>query len=367
MWTTEAVGVNVLIVISPLHAAELAGMASREGSGPLGAAQFPPQAGTRWHVELDGDRLLWAAVDPFDPNFSPSAITSFDGALDLFILVKDSDDVLRFAQRFGVLGICEHGLPSGFNRGCPDCRTRLSIVGPCVPRQCEVRRRAKESGRQPWVRCGAHTSVLVDYEPTEHGPKRIERKNRIRDCWLRYVHHEPVQGWLTLAQLATSTVSVAAAVHQNSQEEPEGWEILWRMLRTYAYAVADAGWYEKPPFTQEEGRRLVGASVGWWLDIAGVRPIFWWDALGAHVEFWGGTFGALGLQLVRAVGRAGAISVCSACGATYVRPNRRAQKGRRNYCPSCGDKAGNRLRQDVYRSKRKRRAAEERLEDGQEG
>ena len=162
-----------------------------------------------------------------------------------------------------------------------------------------------------------------------------------------------VAGWLRLAKIAESTVSVAAAVHQEATGEPDGWEHLWTTLRTYSYSTGDPGFYRKPPFSPAEGRKLVDSAVGRWLNLSGVRPIFLWDEVGPRVQFWGGTFAVLGLQLVRAVSLAGAVSICSACGTTYVRAKRRAQAGRRNYCSSCGDRAGNRLRQDTHRSKRR--------------
>ncbi len=91
----------------------------------------------------------------------------------------------------------------------------------------------------------------------------------------------------------------------------------------------------------------------WWLDVSGVRPLFWWTEEGTHVEFWGGAFAALGLQLMRAVGKTRSLHQCSGCGELYARPNRKAQTGRRNFCPSCGEREANRLRQERYRMRKK--------------
>jgi hypothetical protein len=104
-------------VISPLLDAQLAGMTSANGSA-LGVSQFTPQHGMRGHARLDGDRLLSEPTDPFAVENPAPNVETFDGALDRFVAIRDADDVLRFARRFGVLNLCEHGLPHGIDHGC---------------------------------------------------------------------------------------------------------------------------------------------------------------------------------------------------------------------------------------------------------
>jgi len=106
-----------------------------------------------------------------------------------------------------------------------------------------------------------------------------------------------------------------------------------------------------PEYTPEEGRLLVSTAVEWWLDIGNVRPLFLWADGAPRIEFYGGTWGALGLQLSRAVAQGGAVCVCSGCGSAYVRSGRAPQSGRSNYCPGCGPRVANRLRQRTYHAR----------------
>lgn len=60
------------------------------------------------HINLAGNALYWYD-DPMDDYKRDKANDT--GALNAFIKVKTTDDVLRFARRYGPLGLCKHGLP----------------------------------------------------------------------------------------------------------------------------------------------------------------------------------------------------------------------------------------------------------------
>jgi len=66
-------------------------------------------------------------------------MASDQGALDAFVRIKNSDDILRFARLYGPLGLCEHGKPpwhrseDGQRHWCPPhevnaARTMLSAA-----------------------------------------------------------------------------------------------------------------------------------------------------------------------------------------------------------------------------------------------
>lgn len=165
------------------------------------------------------------------------------------------------------------------------------------------------------------------------------------------MHWEPIGGWLALASVARAILDTAAAIHRHKKPEPLAWTTLWESFRGYHYSVSDPRYTTEPKFSEVEGKWVVSGAVQWWLNVAGVHPAFHWDEQGPRVAFGYGTFGALALQLMRAVSAAHALSVCSGCGDTYIRPNRAPQSGRPNYCPTCGPKTANKLRQRAHRAK----------------
>lgn len=319
-----------LPVTSALQAStKFAGMLKGYSRMRLGVSAFKPQANVTLWVGIEGERLIWAAGDPLDREFQPQLI-EYDGALDVFLRIRTPEHVRRFAARFGPLVICEHGLPYGTERGCQRCRKKSFTVAVCPPRKCALQERAEAAGVASSMRC--------------------DRRPR-GGCWNQFVCWEPIAGWLWLVSVARAVLDAASAVHRGARPDAQAWTFLWENFRGYHYGTADPRWAAEPKFSVAEGRWVVSGVVGWWLGVVGVAPSFFWDDQGSKIEFWGGTLGALGLQLIRAVSRAHALSGCSGCGDLYVRPNRAPQAGRPNYCPSCGPATANRLRQRAHRAK----------------
>lgn len=300
------------------------------GAGILGVGQFPDAAATvpPWQ-SVDGDQYLWGGVDPFNPK-AEWKFTDHVGALDSFVGLTAPSDVLRFARRFGSLIICAHGIPKDQlkrNRyACQECG--LNTRARCKPRHCVIDETAKATGAKPWVRCRTRS-----------------------DCWLVLTFWEPIDGWLWLSKIAKSVVTVSAAVHGRRRPDDDSFEFLWEQFHRQAYGQVDKRYREMPDWSADDARVLVNYVIFWWLIAGDVTPLFTWDEKGTKVEFGGGLFGALGLQLMRAVSRAHSLSVCSGCGQTYERMNRRPKAGQRNYCPECREKVSNRLRQRNWREK----------------
>ena len=205
------------------------------------------------------------------------------GALDAFLEIETPGEVWAFAERFGVLGLCEHRLPS-------------SHAKPCKP------------GFIPFT------------------------DDRI--------HGEPVDSWLRFVGAAKATLALAAAAHDNRTGDLKDWtevhECLFSEasddLRQFLTAKASEG----PP---RESRLSVASFVYRWLELGDVRPTVSWDS--AHPELLLSSapltpplFGVLASQLALAVARANVLAQCSGCSRLYARP-RKPQRGRRNYCNTC--------------------------------
>ncbi len=87
----------------------LAGMTDANGHTSILTGSLPfGQLFVPRHIDLAGANLYWW-LDPFDDYKQNPA--SDVGALNDFVRIKTPDDILRFARRYGPLGLCKHGLP----------------------------------------------------------------------------------------------------------------------------------------------------------------------------------------------------------------------------------------------------------------
>jgi len=242
--------------------------------------------------------------------------------LDEFVRLADGSTaaIRDYALKWGVLGICKHGLPRTHN---------LRQLGPtrfCTPRG--YRR--------------------MDDLDTETG-------------W------EPLSAWRQYSRLARGILDIASRLHQGQLIDDES---LWQRA-----GIPAMGYYK----LDKIGRRMlqrfsVATEVNGWLELANVRPFFSWGedeeatvALGTSILWFSTTmqkrllpdlshlhgttlFGALGIQILMAVSRKEGFAICSACGMPYA-PKRRPNPRRRRYCHRCGLQAAWRNAQQERRAR----------------
>lgn len=227
--------------------------------------------------------------------------------LEQFVRLADgSTDAIRdYALKWGVLGICKHGLPRTHN---------FRRLGP--PRFCM---------------------------PTGY---------RSIDDFGTCTAWEPLSAWRHYSRLAQGILDIASRLHQGESVDDED---LWKQAGIEFMGYDDADKRTRRIFQQF----TISVEVNGWLELAGVRPFFSWGegeeatvALGtttlgfstAMQKEWlpklshlhGTTlFGALGIQILMAVSRKEGFAICSACGMPYA-PKRRPNPKRRRYCHRCG-------------------------------
>lgn len=190
-----------------------------------------------------------------------------------FVALVDAGDesFLEFARRFGLLGLCRHGLPWTHN---PQCRPRYG-----------------------------------------------ER------------HREPLTRWRAFASAARATLRVAASLHQGERPAIDdlpaaagpvllGVGSAGRSAAQHLIQSCVTTWLKfgdvRPIFSWPTGFRARLPGNG--------QP---------RVTLGGGSlFAALALQLLMAVSLSDGLAVCSGCNTTYP-VHRRPAAGRRNYCPRC--------------------------------
>ena len=253
-------------------------------------------------LDDSGNLLHRELRTPSDPEFHDERYASprgFTGMLDAFVRIRTGRDVVGFANRYGVLHLCAaHDLPKSHNARR---WSRLTDV-------CESKREA-----------------------------------------------EPIAVWLQFAEEARAILRVAAAIQAGHDAAIGDLQRIWpagaELIPLQAFA--------ENGLTGGHDALFLTAAAERWVDLGGVRP---------HLVFRDGhpflaldgsdmgtvsIFGALAMQMLTAVTRSHGVVACSGCGEVYVRTNRKAQQGRRNYCPTC--------REDGVPGRQRQRARRERL------
>jgi len=245
-----------------------------------------------------------------------TVVDSTVGMLATFMALESDAAVLDFAQSYGVLGICAHGLPASHN------------PFPVLPRN---------------LKFGRDACLPVGYP----GDTR-----------------EPVVRWLHFARQARGLVDIAVALATVTRRWPTKDHAAY--LGAWATALEDEPASQRAQLadeiarTHERGRDHLARHVDRWLKLGDVRPALRWTAdadaaaLGLGSCEIGRTFGLLAIELATVVTRADGLNLCDGCQTHYSPAGRRRQQQRRNYCEAC------RARRIPARDRQRRRRAGDR-------
>jgi hypothetical protein len=199
-----------------------------------------------------------------------------------FIELADGDDVLAFARRWGVLGICAHDRP----------RTHRA-----TPAQFPINDRDSQT-------------------------ESLQQLCYPRG-WFEAECSEPIGVWLRYAGQALAVLSIAAALRGGTPPTREDWQALY----------GDDPDFAKYDFERDAGSWLESV-LNQWLVLSDTRPRVVLKPK-PHIILVSGLFSAITLQLIAALGSARPSEVCSGCQSIYVPPRRRPKVGHRRYCPLC--------------------------------
>jgi hypothetical protein len=268
-------------------------------------------------VDITGERAVW---NPDDVRRVQPGAGLLEGFVDL---TRDGEanplDVKRHAERWGVLEICEHGLPRTHNPGREKMVSRVAktlrevpFELPCFPLGYDLR---VATGRAK-------------------GPLR---------CWT------PLTAWAQLSRRARAILNIAARLHQEQAGDLRDWHVLLGRGETFEIWKAHGSLPRRIGDWDRAARRLWGSRLGFerwqlvlllgdWLRIADVRPMVEWQAGAVALRMYVPTlFSAIAMQLVLAIGRADALAICAHCRRSYI-PKRKPVEGRRNFCQDCREK-----------------------------
>lgn len=247
-------------------------------------------------------RLEWR---PGNPKESPP----IDQCFPEFIRLVDASNVrvLEFARRWGVLGICPHGLPKNHARRCEP----LQLLEGCSP------------------------------------------------CWNAW---EPIAVWRDMAREAAAILDVTAALRAGRPASGQ----VWRNVtgpRFEQMPIPGVSW-KSMETDMELQRYVLSTYASRWVKLAGITPHVRWDGdeeaphaiwtveSSQHDDF-GFLFPTIAIQLAAALISPLGPFRCDSCGLAFLR-RKRPQSGRRQYCLSCSESTGLAAKRDWARKHRAR-------------
>jgi hypothetical protein len=212
------------------------------------------------------------------------------GMLDAFMRIRSDAGILRFAGRYGVLGICQHLWPN------PHYDT---------------------GGRRCW--------------PQQAGDGSF---------W------EPTIRWQELAAQARALVEIAASLYASKGADVKQWVRAFQHLS--AGELAEVASRQTP----EDQRVWLAGEVNRWLAWGCPELRLVWPTAKTEpsIEIVASTFGTLALQLATTVARYRVVAFCDICGEAYYPDKYRPRVGQRKIC----GKEECRLKADALRKREER-------------
>jgi hypothetical protein len=255
-------------------------------------------------IKIVGDRLVWE--DSLTGLNKWRREQPEKNILTEFVQLAEASDkqefpqrVLRYAQRHGVLNLCEqHSAPASHNPIC------------------------------------ASTSTLGS---------------------------ELVRPWLRYAEVARSILNIGARLTEGQLGMEEDWRVLRKhgwIGKDFPWWKSGRKPYSKDSEEAiEHERQIIASLVNGWMAQGNVRPTINWKNSKPTLTIEGGSqsklFAILSIQLMLAVSSTEGLAICSACGMSYI-PKRRPRVGEKHYCQACGRAAAIREASANYRRKNRK-------------
>jgi hypothetical protein len=271
-----------------------------------------PFPGNSWErcrdVWLDGDRLFWS-VELGNPETVPKQKQG-TGLLDGFVRLADAspEKILAYARKWGILEICEHGLPS----------THASMTHRSSPMRGlgSFARAKSERQREPVRQPGEICPPRAHYDSSTWVPGQL------------FVFSEPVSAWTEYARQARALLNLIA---QHARGQPLSMDDLRVADPTIETSMQT---WHRPGISAAQF--VIGSCVNDWLMISEptIRMVYWEPTTPALRLMEGGLFGAIAISLAMKAVRSDGLAICSGCGTGYT-PSRMPRRGTRTYCLAC--------------------------------
>jgi hypothetical protein len=247
------------------------------------------------------------------------------------------DRVVAFARRWGVLGLCEHGLPASHRSYHRLLQTYLAMA----------------DGR--WLDPARHKALLDSDLRVLEALEGSERHLDLEAC-------EPLAcesllaGWVFASQ--ARAVAAAATMLRDNRPCDDEIQAVRSLRPAFRWSepplpppIAAGGQritipgtdttFVTPPKTQrttfEAQRSFIALVVQEWLEFADLALSVEWQPIGPMKIRYssGGLFSAVAVSLALSVSGAKGIWLCCHCGNPYSDRKRAPQKGKLHYCSAC--------------------------------
>jgi hypothetical protein len=321
-------------------------------------------------IELTRGRLVWSLpirrkrdrgpADTFREGMRRMVVHSrqvpSEGLLKEFVRLADAPEerFLEFARKWGVFGICKHGLPASHNPGRHNhvelSATQLEAFRRTPTAKWMVRMLTdseEEGGKPPHARLPPPSAPRRSSVGRPCRPRPVSKDSPWRG-W------EPISAWRQYSGHARAILRTAARAREGDLRwRQDEWDALWGFSFPAPQGVARS---------HAEIWELLAGFVNDWLEVGNVRPTLLqtprrdaptivlateWNH-NVH-EF--GLFGAIAVQLMFAVSGERGLAWCAGCGEPFE-PSRRLTPSRRHFCAACGRKAMMRAASADYRARR---------------
>ena len=221
-------------------------------------------------VDVHGEHLAYRnTVKEHDQQrVTPTAETLRDF---LGVASGSNRNILRVAERWGVLGICKHGISVGLHFQC-----------------------------SPLIRPGSNG-----------------------DDWFHAVYLEPLETWRRLSRQAQALINAAARLHEGESIDDKDWRMLGAPRVSVRAESLDFQW------------RALVFEIGLWARIGFAVPLVSDIRQRPDIVLaYDGLYGAIAVQLLIACSGTHGLAICSHCRSAYL-PSRRPNPNRRRYCDGC--------------------------------
>lgn len=197
-------------------------------------------------VRISNGRLEWRLKAPSEQGYRKGIWEngkSAKGVLFRFASLADAsdDEILTFAGKFGVLGICEDGLPG--------------IHNSCKPRMRRPNNLSKE---------------LLEVEESDS----LHFRSLVEDWHMKYGYTpwywEQLSSWRTLARRLDAVLTISILLRDGERTSINDWRTFWPDDLSEERARKAGYWPISEP------KKRIGQRVTEWLSWAGLRPAISW-------------------------------------------------------------------------------------------
>jgi hypothetical protein len=247
---------------------------------------------------VEGDFLVYAMGRMVKHNAARGLLR------ELLAAAESPEGIVRFCRRWGVLPLCEHGIPA--RHGC---------------------------AIQPW------RTEIIDGIEIAYGRQAI--------AWAQ-----------TFATALESVLRIGVEMSAGRPGRSDDWDTANRIISGPDFGT----WQEHPSKLGIEVARLhLQILLRRLIEICDIRPRFFWNKA---TQSWqidldsdlnaNNIPALLVIELIVTIADKDGFAICSSCHKAYI-PTRRPDPSRRNYCQKCGTSAAQR---DAAREYRKRKKVE---------